>query len=113
VRRLFIQSTGFNGLLNERHDDDELLKAIESEILNNPEAGDVVQGTGGVRKMRIADPSRSKGKRGGLRVLYLDLPDREHTHLIWFYGKDEADDLSPEGKKLIKSLVDKIKGAKK
>ncbi|PIU00113.1 MAG: hypothetical protein COT74_07110 [Bdellovibrionales bacterium CG10_big_fil_rev_8_21_14_0_10_45_34] len=111
MRRLFVQSTGFYRILNHRPDGEEILRRIEWEILNNPEVGDLVQSTGGVRKMRIADHSRGKGKRGGMRVLYLDLPDRNHTHLIWIYSKDDADDLSPSGKKMIRLLVEKIKGA--
>ncbi len=66
-------------------------------------------GTGGVRKLRIKDSERKKGKRGGFRVLYLDLPDCQETYLITFYGKDEADDLSAEGKKTISQIVAAIK----
>ena len=66
-------------------------------------------GTGGVRKMRMENTGRRKGKRGGFRVLYLDLPEHEETFLITFYGKDEADDLSPEGKRLISQIVTSIK----
>ncbi len=39
-------------------------------LLKNPEAGDVIEGTGGLRKIRYADEKRGKGKRGGLRVIY-------------------------------------------
>lgn len=84
---------------------------IEEEILKNPEVGATVAGTGGVRKLRIEDPSRKKGKRGGYRVLYLDLPEYEETFLITFYGKDEADDLSREGKKRISEIVAAIKSS--
>ncbi len=59
---------------------DELAKQMEDEILKNPEAGDIVQGTGGIRKMRLADPGRGKGKRGGLRIFFLDLPDKERKN---------------------------------
>lgn len=62
-----------------------------------------------VRKLRIEDVERGKGKSGGFRVLYLDLPDCEETFLITFYGKDEADNLSVEGKRLISQIVAKIK----
>jgi len=77
--------------------------------LKNPEVGATVAGTGGVRKLRIEDPGRSKGKRGGYRVLYLDLPDSEETFLITFYGKDEADDLSAGAKKVIRQMVAAIR----
>src|SRR5256885_3318303 len=44
--------------------------------MGNPEAGDVIEGTGGLRKVRFGDPRRAKGKRGGLRVIYRS---EEHT----------------------------------
>ncbi len=60
--------------------------------------------------MRVADPVRSKGKRGGYRVLYLDVPHREKTYLLYFYGKDEAEDLTPQEKKSFKELASILKG---
>ncbi len=108
MRRIFFQTQLFSRKLDSRGGHDLLLR-IEEEILKNPEAGAVIAGTGGVRKLRIEDVERKKGKRGGFRVLYLDLPDCQETYLITFYGKDEADDLSPEGKKLISQIVAAIK----
>jgi len=109
MKRLFVESSGFKAAidkLNQRG----LLETIQSEILANPECGDVVQGSGGIRKVRIANPARGKGKRGGFRVLFLDLPDREHTHLIWIYGKEVAEDIGPDEKKIFRQLVKSIRG---
>ena len=50
--------------------DDEGSLALQQTMMRNPEAGDVMQGTGGLRKLRFADERRGKGKRGGLRVIY-------------------------------------------
>lgn len=50
--------------------DDEAYRLLQLELLDNPKAGDVIEGTGGLRKLRQADPRRGKGKRGGLRVIY-------------------------------------------
>jgi hypothetical protein len=61
----------------------------------------------------MSDPSRGKGKRGGLRVIYLDLPDREITYLLYLYTKDEAEDLTSGEKKLFKALVNSIKGERR
>ncbi len=69
----------------------------------------MIQGTGGVRKLRVADPARKKGKRGGFRVLFLDLPRVALTYLLCFYGKDEAEDLSADEKKAIAAMVKQIK----
>jgi mRNA-degrading endonuclease RelE of RelBE toxin-antitoxin system len=111
MRRTFWQTQIFSKKLDSRGGASLLLR-IEEELLKNPEAGDVVAGTRGVRKVRIEDAGRKKGKRGGYRVLYLDLADREETFLITFYGKDEADDISPEGKKTIAKIVEAIKKEK-
>jgi mRNA-degrading endonuclease RelE of RelBE toxin-antitoxin system len=73
MKRVFLQTLFFSKKLLDRGGD-TLLEQVEQEILNNPETGDVIPGAGGVRKMRISDPSRGKGKRGGYRVIYLDLP---------------------------------------
>lgn len=108
MRRIFYQTHIFSRKLDSRGGSALLLR-IEEEILKNPETGVLVAGTGGVRKLRIEDAERKKGKRGGFRVLYLDLPDCQETFLITFYGKDEADDLSAQGKKAISQMVTAIK----
>ena len=92
--------------------EDDLLCSIEDAILEKPEAGATLAGTGGIRKLRATDPSpsRQKGKRGGLRVLYLDLPDREITYLPYAYGKTEVKDITADEKKIFKALVAQIKG---
>jgi hypothetical protein len=62
-------------------------------------------GCGGLRKMRVADPRRGKGKRSGARVIYLHLEESNQIHLITVYGKDQKDDLSVDEKKLYRELV--------
>lgn len=109
MRRLFRETPIFTEKIDSLGDDN-LLRSIEDMILENPGAGATIAGTGGVRKLRAADPSRQKGKRGGLRVLYLDLPDRERCYLLYLYGKDEAEDITVQEKKIFKALVAQIKG---
>ena len=50
--------------------DEEAFGNLQNALMRNPEAGEVIQGTGGLRKVRFADKRRGKGKRGGLRVIY-------------------------------------------
>ena len=109
MERLFCETPIFTQRLKELASD-TALSTIQNEILENPSVGATIAGTGGVRKMRAPDPSRGKGKRGGLRVLYLDLPDQEITYLIYLYGKDEAEDLTGDEKKQFKELVKVLKG---
>ena len=49
----------------------EVLTNIQSDLVDNPERGDIVKGTHGVRKARVADPGSSRGKSGRYRYLYL------------------------------------------
>ncbi|MGE0716612.1 MAG: type II toxin-antitoxin system RelE/ParE family toxin [Alphaproteobacteria bacterium] len=72
------------------------LAALELLLAASPTAGELVPDTGGVRKLRVA--ARSKGKRGGARVLYFATDDTMPIFLLTIYGKDEKDDVSPAEK---------------
>ena len=85
------------------------LRGLQLELLENPEAGDVEPGTAGLRKIRLGDPTRGKGKRGGARVHYLWLPHRGLIYLMYVYGKNEASGLTPEQKKQLREIVLQIK----
>ena len=65
--------------------DNESLKMLEHILLKNPKIGDVIQGTGGARKMRIQLDGR--GKSGGGRVVYLDVFEKEKLYLLFFWRK--------------------------
>lgn len=85
------------------------VKGLQEELLANPEAGDVEPGTGGLRKVRLADPSRGKGKRGGARVHYLWLNHKRRIYLIFVYGKNEATALSVDQKRQLREIATKIR----
>ena len=101
---LFIELPAFE---KHRHDylNDEIFQSFQQQLLNNPEAGDVVEGTGGLRKIRVVDERRNKGKRGGLRVIYYWWSGFNQFWLFTLYGKDEQSDLTPHQKKLFKQLL--------
>ena len=63
-------------------------------MLQNPQIGDVIEGTGGARKMRITLEGR--GKRGGGRVIYLDVFEKESLFLLFAYPKNVQEDLTPD-----------------
>ena len=54
----------------EEYMDDRTYADFQQELMKDPEAGDVIQGTGGLRKIRFKDSNKGKGKRGGIRVIY-------------------------------------------
>lgn len=86
--------------------DDEGYRHLQWALPANPEAGDVIQGTGGLRKLRRPDPRRGKGSRGGLRVIYYWWDGGGQFWLFTVYDKDEAADLTPKQRKL---LADRLK----
>ncbi|MDH4263945.1 MAG: addiction module toxin RelE [Spirochaetia bacterium] len=90
---------------------DDDLNDLEIFLTNNPEYGDVIPGTNGLRKLRWA--AKGKGKRGGARVLYLDILVVEKIYLITAYSKDTKIDLSASEKKEIKELINILKNQAK
>lgn len=85
--------------------DDEGFSALQSELLRNPLAGDVIEGTGGLRKMRFADKRRGKGKRGGLRVIFYWWDAGMQFWLFTLFDKDEMADLTAEQRKALKTMI--------
>ena len=85
---------------------DEDLKRLQSELLIDPQTGDVMQGTGGVRKMRFAFENR--GKSGSIRVIYVDFLIYEKLYLITAYPKNEKDNLSKSERNAIKAMVERL-----
>lgn len=84
---------------------DDQFRAFQKALMQNPEAGDVIEGTGGLRKVRHADEKRGKGKRGGLRVIYYWWPSGKQFWLFTVYNKDEMDDLTAAQRKLLKEFL--------
>ena len=80
---------------------------MQSYLLGDPERGDLITGTGGLRKARFGDARRGKGKRGGLRIIYFWWQRRSQFWLFTIYDKDEVEDLSPKDKKWLKDLLDR------
>lgn len=82
---------------------------FKKKLVENPKQGDVISGTGGVRKTRLK--SASKGKRGGFRVCYLDLEEKLILFLLFVYPKNEQENLSPAEKVELKQIAESIKKA--
>lgn len=83
------------------------LRNLELILLKNPQSGDVIQGTGGARKLRIR--LEGKGKSGGGRVIYLDIFEKEKLYFLFAYPKNVQENLTPEQKEAIRMLISKIK----
>lgn len=88
---------------------EEPLRELQAYLLEDPDVGDLDPGTGGLRKVRMGDPGRGKGKRSGARVHYLWLPAVSLIYLLFVYTKDESDSLTPAQKRQLRSLVEAIR----
>jgi hypothetical protein len=104
VYAVFVELPAF-----ERHRadylDDAAFGDLQLALMRNPEAGEVIEGTGGLRKMRFADQRRGKGKRGGLRVIYYWWSTGRQFWLYTLYDKDEMADLTAQQRKALKAML--------
>ncbi len=91
---------------------EDALRGLQLELLENPAAGDLDPGTRGLRKVRMADPTRGKGKRGGARVHYLWLPHRDVIYRLMAYSKSEQAALAEHQKIALRAVVERIKKEK-
>jgi len=84
---------------------DDAFRALQALLMRHPEAGDAIQGTGGLRKLRFADFRRQKGKRGGIRIIYFWWPAHAQFWLFTLYGKDVQDDLTASQKTILSRML--------
>ena len=100
---LFIETPLFTKLVKDLLPDDNY-RLLQQTILIRPEVGDIIQGSGGLRKMRWHLPG--VGKRGGLRVIYYwDVPE-DTIYMLLPYRKSKQEDLTPAQLKILRSLVE-------
>lgn len=83
---IFIETSIFTRLLPKYLSDDEY-RAFQWYLIAYPDAGDVVRGSGGVRKIRWAE--KGKGKRGGVRIIYYWKKSADEIWLLTTYSKKE------------------------
>ncbi len=101
-----IEFSGFLSQVGSSISSDERDEFINF-IARNPEVGDIISGTGGVRKVRWG--SKNKGKSGGLRVIYYFYDELAPIFLLTVYGKGEQENLTSEQKKQISVLAQILK----
>jgi len=100
----FVELGPFRRWRDDYLTDDEY-RALQIVLMQNPEAGDVIRGTGGLRKLRFGDARRGKGKRGGLRVIYYYWVKGPEFWMFTLYDKDEMSDLTPKQRAVLKDRV--------
>lgn len=104
---LFIEASVFTkrlpGIL-----DDASYHQFQVHLAAHPLSGDLIAGTGGLRKIRWSGAGR--GKRGGVRVIYYYVDEESQIWLLLIYAKNEKQDLSAAEKKVLKQLVEHWNG---
>ncbi len=99
---IFIEATLFTKLSPDYSNDDEY-RSLQWYLLGSPDAGDIVRGSGGVRKVRWS--SRGKGKRGGIRGVYYWKKSFDEIWLLAIYSKNEKATIPG---RVLKKIAEKI-----
>ena len=105
--RTFKEVSSFTKKWKELGLTEDDLVVLEELLLKDTKIGDVIQGTGGLRKIRI--PMENIEKRSGARVIYIDIEIKECIYLLDVYAKNEKIDLSEKEKAMLKKLVNALK----
>jgi hypothetical protein len=105
VKGLFIELPSFNKHRSDYLEDDEY-QLLQVSLLESPSIGDVIQGTGGLRKVRWVDKQRNKGKRGGVRIIYYWYVGGAQFWLFTIFNKNEASNITPDQKKILKKMLE-------
>lgn len=105
----FIELRPFTNRWNRLQLSDMDLQTLQILIVMRPAGGTVIQDTGGVRKIRFAQPHSGKGKSGGLRVCYAYIEEVATVVLAVVYAKDEKDDLTDKEKAVLRGAVERVK----
>ncbi|KFZ36835.1 toxin RelE [Shewanella mangrovi] len=105
----FIETSIFTKQIKELATDDEL-KDLQAELIAQPDKGDLIKGTGGLRKVRMA--VGNTGKSGSVRVLYV-LSHADKIYFVLAYPKSVKESLTDEEKSKLKQLVQLLKGEDK
>ena len=101
---LIIETTIFTKLIARLMDDDSY-RELQDVLIGNPETGDVIPGSGGLRKIRWRVAGR--GKRGGVRVIYYRVNTAERIYMLYAYAKNEVEDLTRGQLKALRQIVER------
>jgi len=99
----FIETKWFTKQVSKLLSDDEY-SLMQWRLIQIPDIGDVIPGGGGIRKFRFA--AKSKGKRGGARVIYYLAASRDQIYMLDIYSKDEKSDITLPRLRELKQLVE-------
>lgn len=104
ITRKFILGSTFEKGWRELGLTDDDLRRLQKELLKDPKVGDVMQGTGRLRKMRFSFEDR--GKSGSTRICYVDFESKEVIYLLAVFAKNQKENLSKSERNILKKKID-------
>ncbi|AXF78964.1 toxin (plasmid) [Erwinia tracheiphila] len=105
---LFIELSSFEKYRANYLNDDQF-RLFQRMLLADPEKGDLIPDTGGLRKVRYRDERRNKGTRGGIRVIYYWTNEKGQFILFTIYDKEQRDDLTKQQRDALAEALSVIK----
>ena len=100
---IFVETHVFTSQIRELLTDDEY-GAFQQQLADHPEAGKIIPGTGGLRKIRVA--AKGHGKSGGARVIYYHFVSASRIALLFVYPKNEQINLTPTQKAALMKVIE-------
>ena len=108
LNRAFLETSVFQREWRRAGLGDDEVRELQIHLLHNPDLGDVIQHTGGLRKLRVGIPAKGRGKRGGGRVIYKDFPRSGWIVLVYFFSKESMPDLTATQRRTLREMVDEL-----
>jgi hypothetical protein len=101
---VFVETSVFTRRVTQLLPDDEY-RELQASLVENPEKGAIIPGSGGLRKIRWG--SSGHGKRGGSRFIYYWATKKGQILMLFIYAKNERDNLTSEQLKVLKQIVER------
>ncbi len=101
---IIIETPIFTKRIQELITDDEY-RLLQAHLVNRPDVGQMMHGSGGLRKLRWSAGGR--GKRGGIRVIYYWFVSKDIILLLYAFPKSERDDLTTEQLRKLRKIIEK------
>ena len=101
---IIVETTVFSKLIDQLMDDDHY-RELQELLIENPEIGDLIQGSGGLRKIRWKLSGR--GKRGGVRVIYYWAVSVDQIRMLYVYSKSDQENLTKDQLKVLRQIVER------
>ncbi len=111
MTRTFVEIPLFTKRWTEIGLSEEDLLRLQISLLKDPESGPVIEGTGGIRKVRF--PLDNRGKSGSIRVCYTNFAEYEVIYLITAFTKKDQENLTDDEKKVLRRLVKSLRDAER